>query len=226
MKKLFLFAITLILAVSASAQIVKIRYHYVDKPNVHRTFVYHPQGEPTGIYRLAVDHNGGYYFWGEMLKKLKQPIWPDVPFTDLMPDLPEIPARYIRVDNGMGGRMWIKNPDYQPAVDLYDQLLSIYNHQCQIPHGNARITLLQQYTFKTLDDSPGVVWELIDETKPYHDGRFTQIPVVPGKYSKTHDWKEYFAPGDDLYENLWWMYSNSSAILGGVRGLKFLSSGK
>lgn len=221
MKKLFLISFALFLAFTTIAQTEVIRWYDINKPGVKRNFVFNPHGEPTGIYKLAIEYQGQYVRYGGMMKLLKQPLWPDVSFTDLIPALPEIPPKTIKVPNGTGGWTRVPNPEWGAALQARQDLLNAFNHQCMIPYSQVRLVIIQQFVYKTLDDGPDIRWELVDESKPYHNGRFTPIEVVPGKYSRTNEWKEYFAPGDKLFENLWRTYSNTCALKGGEKGLKY-----
>lgn len=126
-------------------------------------------------YRLAVATGDKTLIKWQMFAKLKEEIWPNVPFVDKIPVLIE-PKRQLWSEMPDGTHGWLPNPNYLAEVDQRQQQINDYIEALQAQYPTARIIL------QAFNTSLG--WWTVDEPdNPQWEGYVLRTVNVPKTYA-------------------------------------------
>lgn len=152
-----------------------------------KTATFNEDGTPKPYFKIAVcDKDGNFYTNWQMLNKLKQSVWPDRPLSSLWPTLPTLPPKTYKVMEFIDGGYHLKtydNPEYPIIKAEYDALVESFKNAFKVEYPEYNFCIIQQFWFPIIPGGEDWVWELVDDTKPYHNGRFTKIESVDGLYN-------------------------------------------
>ena len=166
--------------------LIQIRYHKNGTRVWNTTDPFEPSGTPKNNYRLAMLMDDSRILVGnQLIYELEQPAYPDVPFINLLP-LVEHPHGHYEME-------WQYVLDPTGMFYIYKQVpvfvSGVTQEECDAKLAQFKAALMQylkiagEWYFPIIPDTPDYIWELVDMTKMPWAGRYTQIPVEPGKYT-------------------------------------------
>lgn len=167
---------------------MKIRYHKKGTSVWYTTPEFNPDGLPLNKFRLGIV-KGSVKVGNELRMELEKPNFPDIPFTQ---GLPQVTLPYGHYDFE---DVWELQPEgfyiikkvytfiWDVTEEEYREALAAWEM-----HFRNYLVTAQEYYLPDIPDTPDYEWQLVDMTKPYRY-RFTPIPVEHGRFSG-NIWKQ------------------------------------
>lgn len=176
---------------------LKIRYFNVNSPGIKMVVEIDESKIAKPYFRLAYNDNGTYLTGKALKVKLKESLFPDVPFAVWLPAYhgPKFHWETKTVEIQKEGYTVVKEGKiriWDVTRERYEMMRYVFETKLR-----AFISIVQLVQYPKVPDGPDWRWEVYDPHWKDVRKQYVEIPVEVGKYTGKAQW---ILSDEDLYE--------------------------